>query len=295
MRLPRVLLAAVGLVLIMSATAHAGNRNQPIVGDLNRDGRPDVTTLGPLGDTNVCTLNVQYRRADGTLRPPVTYTYTSPLPRQPFCPDMGVAVDLGGDGVTELVLTHFNNSRGDLLVLRKFKVTAVYQGVSFPSTIRTADFDGDGLVDIWQSTDEVETLLTLRNTPASTIVPGAINVCSRVPIPNHALADFNGDGGQDFLLSRVCRNSLAEAAVYFGTGGSVVLASTTEPWNTRYEVYASDFNNDGVPDAGLITYTGGTSTVRHFVNSGTGVFTEVPALAAAAPKISADSSQGAHH
>src|SRR5947208_1368984 len=79
-----------------------------------------------------------------------------------------------------LVLTHFvANQQPVLMVLKNFSVVARFDGLEFPSTIRSADFNGDGRVDIWESTDEVERLRTFTNTPDGTLVPGAIDMCSR--------------------------------------------------------------------------------------------------------------------
>src|SRR5690242_5671318 len=208
-RLLAVVAAALVLPMLLPALASAGNRGEAIIADFNRDGLADRATLGPdtgtpTGTPN-CTISVELRRPDGTFRPPVVHTYASPLTRQPLCPNMGEAINLGRHGATELVLTHFvANHQPVLMVLKNFEVVAQFDGLEFPSTIRSADFNGDGRVDIWESSDEVERLRTFTNTPDATLVPGAIDVCSRDSIPQHVLADFNSDGGQDFLVVLNC-------------------------------------------------------------------------------------------
>jgi hypothetical protein len=273
------MIALAALVALSAAgTAAAGNSNQPFLGDLNNDGRSDRVTLGPVGMTRTCTLRVEYRRPDGTFRAPVTHTYTSPATAMPYCPNMGEVVNLGGDHRAEIILTNFFESTGgrELLVLRNFRPVAELEGLSFPSTLRKVDFNGDGLEDIWLSTDQVMRLRTFLNTKAGTLVPGPIDVCSSESIPQHAFADFDGDGGQDMLLRRRCEFSYTTAELRFGSGRAPVTFAHSPSVATSYEVFVVDINSDQVPDVGVIEKaSGGTITVRHFRNDGTGSFTEV--------------------
>ncbi|GLZ39713.1 hypothetical protein [Actinokineospora sp. NBRC 105648] len=114
---------------------------------------------------------------------------------------------------------------------------------------------------------------SFHNTAAGTLTPGRIDVCSYKPVPQHAFADFNGDGGQDLLISRRCGYEAAELHLS-GTLPPVVFARAD--FAEHYEVFVTDHNDDGTPDVGLITTNGqtGTTTVRHFVNNGAGAFTE---------------------
>jgi len=172
-------------------------------------------------------------------------------------------------------------------VLRKFQPIARYDGLKMPSAIETVDFNGDGLGDIWESTDEQMTMHALLSTKKGEIVPGPFSVCSQDGVPQHYFADFNGDGGQDLLVSRRCEygEHSHNAEVYFGNGApkAVLVAHSTLPPTTEasipLEVFPVDVNSDGIPDAGVIDrHADGTIFVRHFLNDGTGTFTEVPAL-----------------
>jgi hypothetical protein len=265
--------------------ALANLAGQPIIGDLNGDGRLDRATLGRIavGDPT-CTVSVETRKPDGTYQAPVVHSYTSPIESEPKCPNMGVAVDLKGDGVTELVTTSFYGFVGpDLLVLRKFQPIARYDGLKMPSAIETVDFNGDGLGDVWESTDEQMTMHALLSTKKGAIVPGPFSVCSQDGVPQHYFADFNGDGGQDLLVSRRCEfqeTPALSAEVYFGDGApKAVLTTASYGSGIRLEVFPIDLNRDSIPDAGVIErHSDGTNVVRHFRNDGTGTFTEVPAL-----------------
>ncbi|MGW5053904.1 FG-GAP repeat domain-containing protein [Actinokineospora sp. NPDC004072] len=278
MRRTAVAAVAALLALLAPGTASAGNFRQPLLGDLNGDGRADRVVLGPDNAvTPTCSLQVEHRNADGTFAPPITHTYTSHYRTRPYCPDMGEVVDLGGDGVPELVLTAFQHSSAStqLIVLRDFIPIAPLPGLNFPSTLRKVDFNGDGLVDIWQSTDQSEQLVSYLNTPSGTLVPGPINLCSGRPIPQHAFADFDGDGGQDMLLSRRCPRGANFVELHFGSGRPPVQFARF-PDSTTHEVFVTDLLNDGIPDVGLIARTSeGVLSVRHFRNDGGGSFTEV--------------------
>jgi hypothetical protein len=277
-------LSRLTLPMIVPGSAAAGNARQPIFGDLNRDGRVDRVTLGPdTGSptgTPTCEVSVEYGKRDGGFRAPQTYSYTSPWPNQPFCPNMGEAINLGKRGQIELVLTHFvANDDPELLVLRDFKLVATFNGMTFPSTIRSADFNGDGRVDLWESSDQVTRLQTFTNTPDGTLVPGPIDVCSQDSIPHHVLADFNGDGGQDFLVALRCHFTDQSVQVLFGNGQPPVTLASRSTVHFAFDVFPVDVNNDGIPDAGIKdTADDGTITYRLFQNNGHGTFTELTAL-----------------
>jgi hypothetical protein len=281
-----VFLTVMLTAILGAQIAQANLRNQPITGDLNSDGRVDRATFSHVIGTTTCTVNVEYRRPDGTYGPAVAHNYESPVVKEPRCPDMGVAVRLRRYGNPDLVgAMFFGSGTQRLFVLRNFALLAQYDGLDFPSAIETADFNGDGLGDIWQSTDQIETMRALLTTSAGTIVPGPFSVCSQVPVPQHYFADFNGDGGQDLLVSRTCRREAhrANAEVFFGNGAPKAVLATADSLGVTLEVFPIDLDSNGIPDAGVIErHSDGTNTVRHFRNDGTGTFTEVPALTAQA-------------
>jgi hypothetical protein len=269
--------AASGAVAILPTAATADTAGPQIIADLNGDGLLDHATLGPVGTTNKCTVTVQDGLPGGGFGPATVHTYTSAKNTGPFCPNIGTAIKLGNEKRPDLA-TGFSFGYRDIVVLHKFKPSAVFTGIEQPDFLRTADFNGDGRQDLLEYTNQGSGLATFNGTAAGTLVPGAINVCQTGPSPQYALADFNGDGGQDILLSEICPFSRIpkQAVVLFGNGqASQVLASSAD-FHVQYTVFVIDLDGNTVPDVGLITtQTGGATTIRYFHNDGIGVFTEV--------------------
>ncbi|ONI89611.1 hypothetical protein ALI144C_04525 [Actinosynnema sp. ALI-1.44] len=264
--------------LVWPGHALAGNRGQPIHGDFNGDSLADRVVLGPVGNNPICTFTVEYRGSDGTYEPPLSYSCRSPYTRAPYCPDMGVAIDIGGKGEIDLVLTGFDfpDTKGSMFLVRDFALLRQYDGIAFPSTIRTVDFNGDGLQDIWASSDQSPRIASFLNSRDEVLRPGPVNACSYVPVPSHAFADFKGIGNNDMVLSRLCVRKGSFVEVYFGDGSPPAVLISSSDYVGR-EVYVGDFNHDGVPDVGVIERRGSSLIVRLFTNDGNGVFTELPA------------------
>ncbi|GAB2942026.1 hypothetical protein GCM10027280_33270 [Micromonospora polyrhachis] len=191
-----------------AATREASDRNrvanqqpgEPFYGDLDGDGHNDRISLAA-GDID-CLIIVEAGDPAGSHHPPVTHSYQPPALWQHSCPDVGIVVDLGGDGEAELVLGWANTPRllgYQLFALRSFlPFTTVGSGFyNHSSRLELADLDGDGLLDIvvtggWG-------LRTFRNLPDGTLAIGPHGTCT---VAIHiALADFNHDGGTDIVVS----------------------------------------------------------------------------------------------
>ncbi len=131
---------------------------------------------------------------------------------------------------------------------------------------------------IWQSSDQSSRLRAFRNDGSGGLVSGPFDVCSSVPIPQHAFADFDSDGGQDMLVSRTCFFGVGpetNAEVYFGDGSTPAMLANSDG-QIRYEVFVTDLGGDAIPDARVVErHSDGSVATRHFRNDGTGVFTEI--------------------
>jgi hypothetical protein len=281
------LLVAFGVTLSVPGVASADNLGGVITADMNNDGITDHVQLGDVGGPTsaTCSVTVSLGKPDGTFGKPTVHTYTSAEALSPFCPDQGVAIKLGNDRRPDLV-TSISFGFRDLIVLHAFQPTAIFNGVVQPSWLRTADLNGDGRQDLIEWSDQVTELSTFINTPLGTLVPGPFGVSTLSSGgtggfgPQYVLADFNGDGGQDMLLSVNNQMSFAapiSAEVFFGNGQAPVVLASTGDFRATWTVFSIDLDFNGVPDAGVIEKSGtGVTTVQYFHNDGTGHFTLMP-------------------
>jgi hypothetical protein len=279
------LLVAFGVVLSVPGVAAADNLGGIITADMNNDGIPDQVQLGQVGGllSTTCTVTVSLGKSDGTFGTPKVHTYTSAEKQGPFCPDQGVAMKLGNEKKPDLV-TSMSFGFNDLIVLHNFQPTAIFTtGVIQPTWLRTADLNGDGRQDLIEWSDQESDVATLINTPQRTLVRGPFNVVTLRSGgtgafgPQYVLADFNGDGGQDMLISVNNQSSFTapiSAEVFFGNGQAPVVLASTGDFRAVWTVFSIDINFDGIPDAGVIEKSGtGVTTIQYFRNDGAGHFT----------------------
>jgi len=277
------LLLAFGVTLAVPGVASADNLGGIITADLNNDGIPDQVQLGDVGGplSTTCSVTVSLGKPGGGFGQPKVHTYTSAEPLGPFCPDQGIAMKLGNEKKPDLV-TSMSFGFRDLIVLHNFVPSAIFSGVIQPTWLRTADLNGDGRQDLIEWSDQESDIFTLINTPQRTLVPGPFNVVTLRSGgtgefgPQYVLADFNGDGGQDMLLSvnnQMSFSAPISAEVFFGNGQAPTVLASTSDFRAVWTVFSIDLDSDGIPDAGVIEKSGtGVTTVQYFHNDGLGNF-----------------------
>ncbi|HEY3753128.1 MAG TPA: VCBS repeat-containing protein [Pseudonocardiaceae bacterium] len=280
-RLLLVLALGFGVTAAVLPGTAAAATFQTITVDLNGDGIPDHVALGQVGTSTTCSVTVEHGKADGTFGAPREYDYTSAETFAPFCPNIGAAVKLGNHKKYDLV-TAFSFGFQDIVVLHNFQPAGVFAGIIQPDFIRASgDFDGDGRPDIVEGSDQESEIQEIRNMPDATLARGAVGDCTVFNNGGgqYVLADFNGDGGQDMLLSSICPPLMVsvKAEVLFGNGQAPVVLASTSNFNAHYVVFSIDLNYDGIPDAGVIEIAGSTTTEQYFLNDGHGHFTSVAA------------------
>ena len=268
------LAAGAGVALAEPAGADGPNGiGDPLHGDLNGDGHTDIAVLssGPTG----CNVTVQLGDGFTSYGPPTTYTYPDPDPGFGYCPDMGVIVDLGGDGVSELVLAwwagHPPGVADDLLVLENFVPVGGFDAIYMPQFIGTADFNGDGLIDVYESTDQGASFITYLNTPTGELVPGPMAFSGYSD--EYHFADFDEDGATDvafgFIEGFNPGGPSMGVAVLLDDGTVTYLESADTDYG--WGAIVTDVNHDGHTDVRSINND--TGVVRTFLNNGAGVFT----------------------
>ncbi|AVT38822.1 FG-GAP-like repeat-containing protein [Plantactinospora sp. BB1] len=273
----RITIFAVAMIAatgVAAPAARAGWQDEPIIADVNGDGRPDRNTLGAVPGTSDCAVRVELGLAGGGYGAPLSYPY---LTSASYCPDMGVGLDLDSDAADELAVTWFagppSSIDDTLLVLDSFAVSAGFDTIDQPSYIGTADFDGDGRQDVYEWTDQGDGFSTYLNTGTGALTPGPVRYCSGRP--QYHLADFDADGAMDVTLA------YAEGCGAYFTGVVVVLDNGTVVdlqgdayGDDFWTVAVSDVNGDGRLD--VVTTSDVTGAQSVFVGTGTGSFVPAP-------------------
>lgn len=271
-------LAAVVTGTLPAQPGWSAGPEQPFYGDLDRDGYLDRVTLAAISASG-CPVRVERGRAGGTFLPVRTYYYPAPgTGTFRACADMGVALDLGGDGSVELVLAWFAGAPPgfdfDLLVLRNFTPAGGFTAIFQPSYIGTADFNGDRLMDVYEWTDQGEGFRSYLNTPASRLVPGPVRWCF-YNLPDLELADFQRNGRMDVVIaySQGCDGMTSGVVVVRDDGSPVHLEQDPDGVET-WSVAVGNYNGDRFPD--VRTENEVTHEITRYLSRGDGTFVESP-------------------
>ena len=262
------------MTTVLAQPAFAGGPGDPLLGDVNGDGRTDRATLVDLPGAE-CAVDVELGKSGGGFLAATRYTWPDPS-EVGYCPDMGVILDLGGDGTAELLLAYFNGRTpgvdSDLVVLEDFTPTGGFDAIFQPSFIGLENFNKDNLVDVYEWTDQGDGFVTWLNTLSGQLVPGPVHADGIAF--DFDLADFDRNGATDLVAG-------VDGASQSPTSGVVVVLDDGERVVLRddqfYEVDALDANSDSKQDVRATTWADdGSEVVAHFIGDGRGHFTEAP-------------------
>lgn len=221
-------------------------------GDYDGDGLPDllVTNGGPNTDQR----NFLYRNEGGGKFTRVTQsTIATEAPGQWRG---SLWVDVDNDGRTDLLaangkensvqLVYYQNN-GDGTFTRHVVVTAVPAGGAFAPV--AADFDGDGLIDLFLASTDADSFLRNRGDGTFVRVTNGPTDDGSVQTNNNSLwSDFNGDGRPDLFVPA----ANGAARLYLNLGGGafqrVSSGSVAKDIIGSFGAAAADYDNDGVPD-----------------------------------------------
>ncbi|HSV65750.1 MAG TPA: hypothetical protein VLJ59_07575 [Mycobacteriales bacterium] len=271
-------------LLVGPAFAVDGNgQNQPIIGDLNGDGRPDRTILTGTAPDGTCQASFEKGKPDGTFAAPVVHIIVVPGRTFGPCPDMGVVVNLTKHPRNELVAASFIGQapgvNADLLIIRNWQVVDTASAEFQPSLIGTQDFNGDGYGDIWESSDQHQAFRTFVSSQGHLVTGPAFFYDVRSS-PQVEFARFDRNRAQDlvtgYLSSRdqpgLPGSNGAGAMVIFGDTGQRVLLEHTFDF-VSLTATPVDVDHDGDLD---VQVSGGGLPDRIYLNNGNGHFAPAP-------------------
>ena len=156
---------------------------------------------------------------------------------------------------------------------------------NFPETVRTGDFNNDGVLDLVVANGKDDTVSILLGNGDGTFTAGAPVPVAGFPFFT-AVADFNGDGLADVAVTSADDNTVT---ILLGNGDGTFHQAAGSPipgfdYNPA-QVIAADFNGDGIPDLAVANYTAidqtppednQKSNVSVLLGKGDGTFTPAP-------------------
>jgi hypothetical protein len=274
----------------------------PVLGEVSFSNSDSTVTLTPAspfsaGDYVTLYMSHRLRGADGTFLRQAGYTLTFTVATAPspgtFChrttfsdrtnPNVdtriygGLACDLNRDGAPDLTL--INEVSGDLRTyLNRGDHSGLFQTMLVPASIpfnsspnKSADFNGDGFVDIVTSSYSANQIaITFGHGDGSWAEPVIVST-GAFPV-GLAILDFDGDGDMDIACS--IRN-IDAIALLFNNGSGFFGAPVyiSSGGDGPYGLAAADMNNDGILDLVVGHFLAETAVILR--GNGDGTFTFV--------------------
>jgi hypothetical protein len=233
------------------------------VGDLNGDGIPDLvgTTCGTDPTCNSgFSLQVFLGNGDGTFRPPITRRN---IPFLGTAPALG---DFNGDGKLDIAYAGHNSQDQGLMAVflgngdGTFGPLRQYSGFDNPSSIATADLNGDGILDLAVANQTGDFVGALLGNGDGTFQPQIVVKVKQHPV-SVTLADLNDDGIPDLAVGY---GSGAVYAVLLGNGDGTFQSPHYYQTGSPAPMGVGDFNGDGKldlsADPGVIVLGNGDGT-----------------------------------
>lgn len=214
--------------------------------------------------------------------------------------DADILFQTGGDGST----FSYAKSNGNGTFTTAAQSASPFASLTLPNitsygVYRTADFDGDGDIDIWiPAGGGINTGTYFRNDGASF----SSQPSTTFPAPSFSLrvveADFDKDGDADILYQTVGNGSPFSYAKSNGNGTFTIVAQSASPFASltlpdigTYGAYrTADFDGDGDIDI-WVPANGGVNTGTYFRNDGS-TFSSQPSTTFPAPSFSVRTVEG---
>ncbi len=236
------------------------------VADVNGDGKPDVVVANQCANSN-CTngsIGVLLGNGDGTFQTAVSYGSDG------IYADSVAVADVNGDGKPDLLVanecTSSNCTNGSVSVLLgngdgTFQTAVSYgSGGEYAWSVAVADVNGDGKPDLLVSNEcasgncangSVSVLLGNGDGTFQTAVSYGSGGEDALSV---AVADVNGDGKPDLLVSNLCASNSnclnGSVSVLLGNGDGTFQTAVSygSGGQDAWSVAVADVNGDGKPD-----------------------------------------------
>jgi Ca2+-binding RTX toxin-like protein len=195
-------------------------------------------------------------------------------------PEAVTSADIDGDGKIDLIVANYDSNTVSVLrntglsnsEIVRFSTKTDFNTGSAPASVTSADFDGDGTVDLLIANQSDDTISVLRNTSTSGVVSFASKIDYATGDNPYSVtsADVDSDGKTDLIVA----NGLSDTVSVFrntSTSGSVRFAAKTD-FDAGYNplsVTQADVDGDGRTDLIVTNYDGDTiSVLRNISSSG---------------------------
>src|SRR5713101_3054010 len=239
-----------------------------LIGDFNRDGKPDFANL--IGCDSSCSSSfvlVYLGNGDGTFKPHVDYPV-------PFTPNSLASADFNSDGNPDLVVSYSSNPpvHGLTILLGNgdgtFRTSADLTNEGGGSIV-AADFNGDGKADVavaWNNSFDV----LLGNGDGTFQAP--VNYLAAHGVGAFAIGDINGDNKVDLVIAATPGFGVTTGSIYLGNGdGTFQPPMDYDPGTSVvWALAVGDF--DGDQHADIAVADGASSYVYIVRGNGDGTF-----------------------
>ncbi|MGA2497119.1 MAG: FG-GAP-like repeat-containing protein [Tepidisphaeraceae bacterium] len=225
-----------------------------IAADFNGDGKPDLAVTNNNDDT----VSVLLNNGDGTFAPAVAYNVG-------VIPTSVAAADFNGNGLVDLVVATRDTGLGvgGITLLQNtgkggFAITSSTLFSSYPASVITADFNGDGTPDLALVDSDTNRLWVMLNDGTGAFNTTATYGTGANPVSVTSL-DFNGDGMPDLAVTCLDGDTVG-VFLNDGTGNFLPEVDYAVGSGPR-AVVAADFNGDARTDIAVADNGANKATV----------------------------------